>query len=230
LTPNSRSYLNRWTQPDSIVPDLSNPQSLNRYSYVINSPLNNTDPTGHDICDEDGYCYSNAKGKYRALVRSDFGANSNITQSTNLAASLDASHTSESQPPTIPADPTIKASQGDSYTVNTQLTSQTDSKIITPLPNKQTGLQRLVEIVAGFYLVGEGLGVMGLGGTIAVTALVELVEGTATGPFAPLVTAHAGVALTVGGMMGAIGAGITVVGGYLIYEGITGKNPWGKHP
>jgi RHS repeat-associated protein len=40
-------YLNRWIQPDTIVPDPANPQSLNRYSYVKNRPLNFTDPTGH---------------------------------------------------------------------------------------------------------------------------------------------------------------------------------------
>jgi hypothetical protein len=32
---------------DSIVPGAGNPQALNRYSYVFNSPLNYTDPTGH---------------------------------------------------------------------------------------------------------------------------------------------------------------------------------------
>jgi RHS repeat-associated protein len=40
-------YLNRWLSPDTIVPDPSNPQSLNRYSYVRNNPLRYTDPTGH---------------------------------------------------------------------------------------------------------------------------------------------------------------------------------------
>jgi len=40
-------YLNRWLQPDTIVPQPGNPQSLNRYSYVLNSPLKYTDPTGH---------------------------------------------------------------------------------------------------------------------------------------------------------------------------------------
>ncbi len=40
-------YLNRWLSPDTIVPDFSNPQSLNRYSYVQNNPLKYIDPSGH---------------------------------------------------------------------------------------------------------------------------------------------------------------------------------------
>ena len=34
-------------QPDTIIPDLSNPQSWNRYSYVYNNPVLRNDPTGH---------------------------------------------------------------------------------------------------------------------------------------------------------------------------------------
>ena len=43
-------YLNRWLQPDPIVPEAGNPQDLNRYSYVRNNPLKYTDPTGHYVC------------------------------------------------------------------------------------------------------------------------------------------------------------------------------------
>lgn len=49
---NARYYdrtLRRFTQADTIVQDMSNPQHLNRYSYVANNPLANTDPTGHCI-------------------------------------------------------------------------------------------------------------------------------------------------------------------------------------
>jgi len=57
--------LGRWTQPDTVIPD-GNPQSLNRYTYVGNSPINFNDPTGHKACDEidaDGNCVkSTAKG------------------------------------------------------------------------------------------------------------------------------------------------------------------------
>ena len=46
-------YLNRFLQPDSVIPDPANPQSWNRFSYVENRPVNATDPTGHMIlCDE----------------------------------------------------------------------------------------------------------------------------------------------------------------------------------
>lgn len=39
--------MNRFLQPDSIIPDLSNPQYLNRYSYVLNNPILYNDPDGH---------------------------------------------------------------------------------------------------------------------------------------------------------------------------------------
>ena len=47
---NARFYspkLGRFLSADSIVPGMFNPQNLNRYSYVGNSPLNYIDPSGH---------------------------------------------------------------------------------------------------------------------------------------------------------------------------------------
>jgi RHS repeat-associated protein len=41
--------LGKFVQPDSIVPDTVNPQSFNRYSYVMNSPIMFIDPTGN-VC------------------------------------------------------------------------------------------------------------------------------------------------------------------------------------
>jgi RHS repeat-associated protein/uncharacterized repeat protein (TIGR01451 family) len=40
-------YLARWLSADALVPDQANPQSLNRYSWVIGNPLKYIDPTGH---------------------------------------------------------------------------------------------------------------------------------------------------------------------------------------
>ena len=48
---NARFYvpsIGRFASPDTIVPDPANPQSLNRYTYVRNSPLNFVDPSGHN--------------------------------------------------------------------------------------------------------------------------------------------------------------------------------------
>ncbi len=46
--------LGRFIQPDSIIPSLAVPQSLNRFSYVVNRPLRYTDPTGYKCNPDDG--------------------------------------------------------------------------------------------------------------------------------------------------------------------------------
>src|SRR5512135_2661561 len=40
--------IGRFIQPDGIIPGGSASQSLNRYSYVFNSPTNATDPSGNE--------------------------------------------------------------------------------------------------------------------------------------------------------------------------------------
>ncbi len=48
----------QFLQPDSIVPNVMDPQSLNRYAYVRNNPVNLIDPTGHaDCAPEDAQCW-----------------------------------------------------------------------------------------------------------------------------------------------------------------------------
>ncbi len=49
---NARWYdakLGRFLSADTIVPQPTNPQAFNRYSYVINNPLKYVDPTGHSM-------------------------------------------------------------------------------------------------------------------------------------------------------------------------------------
>ncbi len=51
---NARWYdgaLGRFVQADSIVPGAFTPMAYDRYAYVLNSPLNYTDPSGHGACD-----------------------------------------------------------------------------------------------------------------------------------------------------------------------------------
>jgi RHS repeat-associated protein len=51
-TPNRtyRANHGRWLSPDPLAGDISNPQSLNRYAYVLNNPATLTDPTGLGFC------------------------------------------------------------------------------------------------------------------------------------------------------------------------------------
>jgi RHS repeat-associated protein len=44
--------LTRFISPDSIVPNLYNPQALNRYAYVLNNPVRYNDPSGHKVCED----------------------------------------------------------------------------------------------------------------------------------------------------------------------------------
>jgi RHS repeat-associated protein len=53
------SYLGRFIQPDTVIPGVGNPQSWNRYAYVMNNPIKYSDPSGHIPCidrDENGQC------------------------------------------------------------------------------------------------------------------------------------------------------------------------------
>ena len=48
--------IGRFASADTIVPNPTNPQSYNRYSYVRNNPLGYRDPTGHYECQANGIC------------------------------------------------------------------------------------------------------------------------------------------------------------------------------
>jgi RHS repeat-associated protein len=61
---NARWYdpqLGRFLSADSIVPGIGNLKAFDRYAYVQNNPIKYTDPSGHVICNEAGWC-----GEYRA--------------------------------------------------------------------------------------------------------------------------------------------------------------------
>ncbi len=53
-----------FTQADTIVQGFSFALSYNRYSYVLYNPINANDPSGHVVCDEEGYC-NDGKGWWK---------------------------------------------------------------------------------------------------------------------------------------------------------------------
>jgi len=67
--------LGRFTQPDTIIPDLTNSQAWNRYSYVNNSPIMYVDPSGHIV--ENGATGGNATEENLKRLLDD-GKNSNL--------------------------------------------------------------------------------------------------------------------------------------------------------
>jgi RHS repeat-associated protein len=65
---NARWYepaLGRFVEADTIVPEPGNPLGWDRFAYTRNNPVRYTDPSGHDVCDEEGNCYT-TQGWYRA--------------------------------------------------------------------------------------------------------------------------------------------------------------------
>ncbi|MCA9924818.1 MAG: hypothetical protein KC421_20725, partial [Anaerolineales bacterium] len=94
---NARWYVSgigRFASADTIVPDPMNPQGLNRYSYVLNSPLTLIDPTGHIACNHEslpgeGPC--NDDGSWRRPFRDQ--------SLSNLTGSLVEDNTANFTPP-----------------------------------------------------------------------------------------------------------------------------------
>jgi RHS repeat-associated protein len=67
------SSMGRFLSPDPVGGSLANPQTLNKYAYVLNNPLTNTDPTGLYACKDgkDGACTSDQDKAYEASRQHD---------------------------------------------------------------------------------------------------------------------------------------------------------------
>ena len=74
----------RFTQPDTIIPDPGNSQSLNRYAYVRNNPMKYNDPTGHEE-DEGGDDVLDCEGTDAVKCELDYF----ITECTEISNSMD---------------------------------------------------------------------------------------------------------------------------------------------
>src|SRR5207245_2273878 len=91
------SIQGRFTSADTYGGRLTNPQTLNRYAYSINSPLKYTDPTGHfneepqqPICDE--RCQQSRKEAERLRKEAEANGEEVITTTTNSCVALLCGH------------------------------------------------------------------------------------------------------------------------------------------
>lgn len=85
--------LGRFLQPDSIVPSPTNPQSLNRYSYVLNDPISRIDPTGRASINVTGYGGQiDSSGRFTGFIGSygyyDGGENDSYIGRSSFSASV----------------------------------------------------------------------------------------------------------------------------------------------
>ncbi|HZM78956.1 MAG TPA: RHS repeat-associated core domain-containing protein [Candidatus Limnocylindrales bacterium] len=67
--------LGRFISPDTIVPEIDDPQDINRYSYAGNNPVNNVDPTGHKPC-YSAKCQKKGPAKAKAKAKAKSKATS----------------------------------------------------------------------------------------------------------------------------------------------------------
>jgi RHS repeat-associated protein len=64
--------LGRFLSPDTIIPSFANPQSLNRYMYVLGNPVRYVDPTGHLSCNHANAAEEGC-GDFWEIVETEYG-------------------------------------------------------------------------------------------------------------------------------------------------------------
>src|SRR5258708_21274446 len=84
------SQYGRFMSPDPLGGSLTDPQTLNKYNYVRNNPLNLTDPTGLYICADstrDHNCTSDQDKTFEAARQADLARGGDAARAASLPAS-----------------------------------------------------------------------------------------------------------------------------------------------
>jgi RHS repeat-associated protein len=147
---NARYYLpevGRFISADTIVPEPGNPQSHNRYSYVENRALNNTDPTGHCIVAYSGDVRMNS---------SPFGT-SGICPNTEHWITEDIAAGSEYEQ--MLEDERKQEPQPDAFSVYAQISPSTQGPEANTVSGMEVVYNRHSHDMTVFAVVGAGGGV-----------------------------------------------------------------------
>ena len=206
--------IGRFISSDTVVQDLKNPQTLNRYSYCVNNPLKYIDPSGRDeiittggvndngetwytICDGQGNLLAIATGiSDLAQKMQDCEAASEGVPLPHDQAVQDflatISPKTNAPPPSFPTD-----------SIHWPSTPLPQNNVLNPKsPSINSPSGNLAETIVGVGAMGVGLWAMGTG---AVTIVGAVVLGITTAP------TIAGVGAAVA--LGCVGVS-QVLGGY----------------
>jgi RHS repeat-associated protein len=223
------SQLARFTSPDPLAGSLSNPQSLNKYSYAANNPLRYVDPSGADPCDDgyDGGCEGGGGGVgggggggFWSTVGSFFSnAWNDVSSSVSSVASAIGDFFSPPNPsPTDPpltesvtstciqCAPASDGSSGSSSSSNTGTSSLVDQATNLVTPNIYAGTVTTgASSQSVYYIPSENSVVYSAGPSIPLTgAGIALVAGHSNNPmgFATGMSGQACIFEGVGGCAG----------------------------
>jgi RHS repeat-associated protein len=163
------SQLGRWIHPDPAglaAVDPANPQSWNRYAYVLNSPMGLIDPTGLTTCDVNG---NNCYDSVTVTAGSD--------DSGDLLGLLFQSFISLIDPP---APPLINRSGADHGPINSGGTSVNKPYRTGPIACSANASGLIGQVESNFAQFGNYVGNFGPLGVPAATAAVSFGTGPVT--------------------------------------------------
>jgi RHS repeat-associated protein len=208
-TPN-RYYiprLARWLTPDPASPDITNPQSLNRYPYALNNPTSLIDPSGLMYCDQGSAVVDNDGNLlgYTDCVSEEAGASGQYTEHyAPYSEDVSANPSAESEPDSTPEDPnsyvlsatrlalvppannglTISAAPSTPWYKNSCITSALGTGAVSAAINsiglipEAGGVARLIGNQAGYVgVVADQTGSRVVGAVGASTSTVEGLNG-----------------------------------------------------
>jgi len=137
--------LGRFIQPDRTAPNLGDPQSLNRYSYCRNNPLNAVDPSGNDPVEpsdpfgDDQYAWTGFNSSASSWLQPGNTFTEQLLQDWGLTTGGSM------------ADPWQQNLQD----VNGQIGQLTDLYNATPSGQIASELWNMVPLVGGLTMLGE---------------------------------------------------------------------------